>query len=500
MNTVIVVGAGLGGLATAIRLAVRGFTVTILEKNTRVGGKMDIVCESGYTFDTGPSLLTMPFVLEELFRDASREMTDYLELVRIDPICHYHFADGSTLDAFSDRERMAQEVGRLSPSDVAGFQQFLAHGEEIYRAASEPFLFQPFGSWNWRSILSQLQYLPAVTKLDAGRTLHDAVSRYVKDERLRQLLNRFATYNGSSPYHAPATLSIIPYVEFAMGGWYVRGGMYSIAHALARLARELGVMIETGVEVDGLMCQDRSVTGVKVTGGENRAARFVVVNADALYARHRLLGPAMNGRWKKSREPEPSLAGFVLLLGVNHRYEDLHHHTIYFSSDYRREFDALIAEQKPYDNPTIYVSVSAVSDPGLAPGGASNMFVLVNAPPLGKEFDWATQTQSYRDLIIRQLTERGLTDLERHIEIEHMTTPQDFQDRYNAYRGAIYGTSSNSRFSAFLRPPNRSRDLDRLYFVGGSSHPGGGIPLVLLSGKIVAEMITEEVSEAPVHV
>jgi phytoene desaturase len=499
MSSVIVVGAGLGGLATAIRLAVRGVPVTILEKNSHAGGKMDIVREGGYTFDTGPSLLTMPFVLEDLFRDASRDISEYLELIRIDPICRYHFADGTTLEASSDPERMSREIERLSPADGEGFRRFLAHGEEIYHAAAEPFLFQPFGSWTWRSLISGLRYLPAVTKLDAGRTLDEAVSRYVRDSRLRQLLNRFATYNGSSPYHAPATLSIIPYVEFTMGGWYVRGGMYSIASALTRLARELGVVIETGVEVDHLVCREGSVTGVMVTGGEARTARCVVVNADALYARHRLLGPAMNGRRKKFREPEPSLAGFVLLLGVNRRYADLHHHTVYFSSDYRGEFDALMSGRRPYEDPTIYVSVSTISDPGLAPEGSSNMFVLVNAAPLGSAFDWATQARSYRDLIIRRLTERGLTDLERHIDVEHIITPQDFQNRYNAYRGAIYGTSSNSRFSAFLRPPNRSRDLDRLYFVGGSSHPGGGIPLVLLSGKIVAEMITEEMSENAVQ-
>jgi diapolycopene oxygenase len=500
MNNVIVVGAGLGGLATAIRLAVRGFPVTILEKNSHAGGKMDIVCDGGYTFDTGPSLLTMPFVLEELFHDASRDIADYLELVRIDPICRYHFADGSSLDALSDPEQMAREVGRLSPSDVDGFRAFIAHGEQIYRAAAEPFLFQPFGSWTWRSVISQLRYLPAVTKLDSGRTLDQSVSRYVQDAKLRQLLNRFATYNGSSPYHAPATLAIIPYVEFTMGGWYVRGGMYSIARALVRLARELGVVIETGVEVERLICHEGSVAGVQIKNGETRTAGFVVVNADALYARHHLVGPAMNGRRRFLRDPEASLAGFVLLLGVNRRYPDLHHHTIYFSSDYRREFETLITDRKPYEDPTIYVSVSGISDSGLAPEGSSNMFILVNAPPLGKEFDWATQARSYRDLIIQRLTERGLTDLERHIEVEHMITPEDFHHRYNAHRGAIYGTSSNSRFSAFLRPPNRSRDVRQLYFVGGSSHPGGGIPLVLLSGKIVANMITEDMGETAVHV
>ena len=500
MKSVIVIGAGLGGLATAIRLAVRGFSVTILEKNSHVGGKMDVVHDRGYTFDTGPSLLTMPFVLEELFREASRDMADYLDIIRIDPLCRYNFSDGSTLDAFSDPARMDREVERLNPSEVHAFRGFIAHGERIYQAAAEPFLFQPFGSWTFRSVMSQLKHLPAVAKLDSGRTLNEAVSQHVRDTRLRQLLNRFATYNGSSPYHAPATLAIIPFVEFTMGGWYVRGGMYSIAGALGRLARELGVTVETEVEVERLMTDAGSVTGVLTKNGESRHAESVVVNADAVYARHHLVRPAANGRRKMFRDPEASLAGFILLLGVNRQYPELLHHTIYFSSDYRREFEAMIVEGRPYEDPTIYVSVSSVTDPGLAPPGSSNMFVLVNAPPLGEHFDWTSQAASYRDLVIRQLMQKGLTDLDRHIEVEHMITPEDFHHRYNAYRGAIYGTSSNSRFAAFLRPPNRSRDLRHLYFVGGSSHPGGRIPLVLLSGRIVATMITEDAGETAVRV
>ncbi len=496
MKRVVIVGAGLGGLATAIRLAHYGFEVTVLEKNARVGGKMNIVQENGYTFDTGPSLLTMPFILDELFEAVGRRRDEYLDLMSIDPICRYNYPDGTRIDAWRDVERFKAEVAQLSPGDAESVSRFLDHGGEIYRAASGPFLFQPFGSLDFAGILKNIGNLPAVLKIDAFRTLNDAIEKFFVDSRVRQLFNRFATYNGSSPYLAPATLAIIPFIEFHFGGWYLKGGMYRLATALESLAKELGVTIRLSAEVRGIEVENNRASAVELASGEILRADVIISNADALYAREHLL---------KAKETytriEPSLGGFVLLLGVRKRFSELMHHNIFFSSDYRREFSAMVEQRQPADDPTIYVANTSSVDADHAPDGCSNLFILVNAPALEKTgnngsarylVDWEVQKRQYRDLILNKLDSYGIRDVERHIEYERIITPLDFERTYHAYRGSIYGTSSNGRMAAFMRPPNKSRTIENLYFVGGSSHPGGGIPLVLLSGRIVSDLVCSE--------
>jgi phytoene desaturase len=489
---VIIIGAGLGGLSAAVRLADRGHRVTVLEKNARVGGKMDIWQEGGFTFDTGPSLLTMPFILKDLFTDLDLCCEDYLELVPLAPVCRYFFPDGETLDTSSDTGKMEDEIAKISPSDAGAFQRFLDHGREIYEASSEPFLFSPFAGGTPGALMRNLKYLPLVRKLDAFRTLNASVTEYFHDPHLRQIFNRFATYNGSSPYRAPATLAIIPYVEFSMGGWYIRGGMYKLAETLEHLALSRGVTARFGCEVSGLVHERRRVTGVRTKQGETLRADGVVCNADALYAHQQFLGGNGKGFFKRKAMADTSLAGFVLMLGLRKPYPGLAHHNIFFSSDYEAEFDDLVNKGVPADDPTVYVSLSCKSDSSHAPVGHSNMFILVNAPPVGPCYDWARKSKGYREVVLTKLKSFGLQDIESHIEVERVITPLDFQSLYNAFRGSIYGTSSNSRMSAFLRPSNKSRDLGNLYFVGGSAHPGGGIPLVLLSGKIVADMVHED--------
>jgi phytoene desaturase len=492
MKRVIVIGAGLGGLAASVRLARAGFHVTVLEKNERVGGKMDLWEQDGYRFDTGPSLLTMPFVVRELFQAAGERIEDSLDLVPMEPICRYYWPDESHLDASGDLGLTAGAIGRLSPRDALRVRPFLAHGEKIYEAAREPFLLSGFGSLGLSDILKRLRYLPAVARIDALRSLNEAVEEYFVDNRIRQLFNRFATYNGSSPYLAPATLSIIPFIEFSMGGWYVRGGMYALANALEVLARRLSVEIRTGVEVDVIVREEKAVHGVHTSAGDSLEADIVLSNADALYAERALLGRDVRGK------ADASLAGFVLLLGVKKMWSKLAHHTVFFSGDYRKEFDVMFNAGQPSKDPTIYVCNSSQSDPAHAPAGCSNLFVLVNAPPLSAAgstddgFDWRSNSREYRDRVVGILERRGLSGLAGAIQTERTITPLDFERHYNAYRGSIYGMSSNSRMAAFLRPPNRSRRYRNLYFVGGSSHPGGGIPLVLLSGKIVADMIRHD--------
>jgi phytoene desaturase len=488
MKRLLVVGAGLGGLAVSLRLARRGFSVTLLEKNDRVGGKLNIWREKGYTFDTGPTLLTMPFVLEDLFDSLGLRLRDHLELVRIDPLCRYSYGDGSRIDATSDLKGMEREIAKLSAPDADGFRRFMRHAAGIYDAAAEPFLFSPFISAGFRGLIANLANLPALFRIDAFRSMNSAVSEYFEDERLRQLFNRFATYNGSSPYLAPATLAIIPHVEFAMGGWYVKGGMYRIAEIFQKLALDLGVLIRTGVEVTGFKQKDHAAVGVDTKDHGFIPADGVIANADAMYVRETL----MEGGAGVNRGVEPSLGGFVMMLGVRREFPQLIHHNIFFSSDYRKEFDSLVNKGRPAGEPTVYVALSCKTDTVMAPPDSSNLFILVNTPPLGDRWSWEAEGAAYRSLVLGRLREHGVAIDEKEIEVERIITPADFARRYNAYRGSIYGTSSNSRSAAFLRPPNRSRELKNLFFVGGSTHPGGGIPLVLLSARNVSRLAGEQ--------
>lgn len=488
----VVIGAGLGGLAAAIRLASRGFAVEVLEKNERPGGKVNIRQARGYTFDTGASLLTMRHVVEDLFESAGRRLEDYLDIQPLDPICRYRWPDGTHLDTSTDLARTAEEIRRVAPGDVDGFRRFLADARRKYEVAERTFLAH---SLNDLPRLLRPRYARDLAALSSWRTLSAHVGRYFRSPHLRQLFNRFATYNGSSPYRTPATFALIPYVEFGLGAWYVRGGMYRLPAALARLAAELGVVLRTGAEVEQINVEGGRVRGVRLSGGEVRACETVVANSDAVETYRRLIAPEARGRSfteRKLSRIEPSSSGFVLLLGAARRYEQLAHHNIFFSSDYPSEFRSLFDELRPAAAPTVYVCATSRTDASQSPPGHENLFVLVNAPALNTGTRWEEEAGAYRDVILRRLETFGLEALSASVEYEHVITPEDFQSLYGAHRGALYGISSNSTLSAFLRPPNRARHIRGLYFAGGSTHPGGGIPLVLLSGKMAAELIIQD--------
>lgn len=479
MKNIIIIGAGLGGLAAACRLAKAGFAVTILEKNTLVGGKVNTVEANGYKFDTGASLLTMRHVLEDLFEFCGRGIEDYLEIVPLEPICRYFWSDGARFDASQDIDKTEREIAKIAPSDAANFRSFLADSRQKYEIAERTFLLK---SLNDLPRLLTPKYLPDLLKISTLKTLDKHNAAYFKSPKLRQLFNRFATYNGSSPYESPATFALIPFVEFGLGAWYVRGGMYEIPRSLERLAIELGVKIYTGTEVEKIVVENKKAVGVK-TNGDFTRADIVVSNADAIESYRTLL------KSRKFQNREPSMSGFVLLLGTRRKFEQLAHHNIFFSDDYRAEFDAIFKQKIPAPAPTIYICATSRTDATQAPAGHENLFVLVNAPYTNPKIDWAKESKPYRDSIIKKLESFGLEGLENAIDFEQTITPADFETKYRANRGSIYGISSNGIFSAFLRVPNRSREVENLYFTGGATHPGGGIPLVLLSAKMAAELI-----------
>ncbi|GIU82745.1 MAG: phytoene desaturase [Acidobacteria bacterium] len=486
MKSAIVIGAGLGGLAVACRLAKMGLAVTIFEKNELVGGKVNLVEAAGYKFDTGASLLTMRHVLEDLFNFCSRHIEDYLELVELDPICRYFWSDGTVFDASRNLEKTEAEIRKLNPKDVSAFRAYLSDAKQKYEIAERTFLAKSLNELP--EILTKfdgefLKNLRDLLRLSSLRTLDAHNSKFFSSPKLRQLFNRFATYNGSSPYEIPATFALIPYVEFGLGAWYVKGGIYEIPKSLARLASELGVRIFSGVEVDKIIIKNQKAVGVQI-GEESFGADFIISNADAVETYRRLLGVE-----NKFVRRQPSCSGFVILLGVKKQFPKLAHHNIFFSDDYKAEFDAIFKQTKLAQNPTIYVCATSRTDATQAPPNCENLFILVNAPYLTDKVDWEKEGKDYRNLIIRKLEDSGLEGLEESIEFEKIITPLDFARDTNANRGSIYGISSNGIFSAFLRVPNKCREFENLYFVGGAAHPGGGIPLVLLSAKMVADTI-----------
>lgn len=401
-NSVVVIGAGLGGLAAAIRLAARGVRVRIFEKNPTPGGKVNTHRACGYSFDTGASLLTMRHVVEELFESAGRNLADYLDVQPLDPICRYQWPDGEKLDASTDLERTESEIGRVAPEDVRGFRSFLDDARRKYEVAERTFLAY---SLNDLPKLLRPAYARDLAAISSWRTLAAHVRRHFRSPRMRQLFNRYATYNGSSPYQTPAVFALIPYVEFGLGAWYVRGGMYELPAQLARLAVELGVEIHTNAEVEEVLIEHGRARGVRVKCGEEPQefrADAVVANSDAVETYRRLIDGRARRIYtdRKLARLEPSSSGFVLLLGTRRRYEQLSHHNIFFSSDYPAEFRALFGELRPAADPTVYISATSRTDSSQAPAGHENIFVLVNAPATSDRTNWTEESIGYRDLII----------------------------------------------------------------------------------------------------
>jgi phytoene desaturase len=486
VKRVLVVGAGLGALAGAIRLARLGFEVTVFEKNEKIGGKLNEVRLDGYRFDTGPSLLTMPFVIDELFEFAGYARTDFLVFEPLEPICRYFFPDGTRLDASTNVQRMKAEIANLSPADAEAYEDFLAYSARIYRRTAEVFLFSPIHELAKILKWQNLNTLLNLHQIDPMRTVHQAVSRFFTDARLVQLFDRYATYNGSNPFRAPATLNIIPHVEYVLGSYYIRGGMYRLGEALLALVQKLGAKIHTSAKVEKITHDHRRVTGV-IVNGKKIAADYVLCGQDVVAAYDQIID-GFEKRKRQLSRLEPSCSGLVFLWGMKKEHGELAHHNIFFTHDYRREFDEIFENKTPPGDPTIYLAITSKSDPGHAPAGSENWFVLLNMPYLTGKVDWRKAVAQMRATVLSRLQSFGL-DIKNNIEQEHTISPPEFYQLYGSNRGSIYGISSNRRSTAFKRPPNRSRDLEGLYFAGGSTHPGGGVPLVLLSGKIAAELI-----------
>ena len=483
---VVVIGAGVGGLAAAARLAAQGHDVTVCEAAEVVGGKLGLLERDGFRFDTGPSLVTMPYVFRDLF-EATGGWPDGLTFKRLDPIARYRFADGTGFDAVDDLDRFCAHLEAWSPGSGTDWRSFTARAGRVWDASRVPFLESPLDGPGTlaRLALRRPQDLAAIAP---GRTLRD-LGRRLRDPRLRVFLDRYATYTGSDPRRAPAALAAVPFVEQAYGGWYVPGGLRRLGEAIHERALERGVRLFTGARVTRVTTSGGRADGVLLADGTRLPADVVVANADAAHVYGSLVDAPKAAR--RLARATPSLSGFVLMLAVRGRTPGLAHHTVLFPADYDAEFDAVFGDPgRPVPDPTLYVS--APDDPAVRPAGHEAWFVLVNAPRHGTgrgACDWRSPglAETYAKHLIDLLGERGLPVRDRLLWHE-VLSPADLEQRTGAVGGSIYGTSSNGATAAFLRPANRS-PVPGLLLVGGSSHPGGGLPLVTLSAQIVAGLV-----------
>ncbi|MEX0944704.1 MAG: phytoene desaturase family protein [Balneolaceae bacterium] len=487
MKDVIVIGAGIGGLTSAILLAQKGYHVRVFEKNSTPGGKMQERVVDGYRFDTGPSLLTMPFLLEKVFQTCGEDFDDYLQTKEIEPLCRYFYPDHQIFDNYSDRRKSKEQIKHFAPSDVNAYDKFLNQAEKLYNRTSEAFLFNPLYEISDLRKLNVMDFF----RIDAFSTVSDRVNRTFKSSYLRKFFKRFTTYNGSSPFLAPATLNVIPHVEISMGGYYVDGGLYQIAKSLEKLALKMGIQFYYNSQVDRIELQADRITGIVLSDGEKHSCELLFANTDATDTLLNLLPQHAlpEKRRAKQKKVEPSCSGFVIMLGCNKRWDQLRHHNIFFSTDYKKEFADIFESKKLPDDPTIYIANTSFSNPDHAPDGGSNLFVLINAPSIDSYQNWPNLKQFYTTFIIKELEKRGLEGLDNSIESIEIITPIDFFEKYRSNRGSIYGTASNSRISAFLRPRNKEKSLQNLYLVGGSTHPGGGIPLVIQSAFNAVDLL-----------
>ncbi len=484
-NKVSVIGAGIGGLATAIRLACRGFNVTVFEKNASAGGKLSLIEKNGYRFDGGPSLFTQPENITELFELAKEPLENYISWKAVGLACRYFFENGKIINAYTSKEKFSKELEEVAGEDANALKSYLAESADVFENTATIFLnhsLHKVGTWFNKRIF------PALTHTGYHHlftTLNDFNIQRFRSPEAVQIFNRFATYNGSNPYKAPGMLSLIPHLEHNGGVYYPAGGMISIANALYKLALKKGVTFHLNTAIEEINHKNHNVTGVTVADSFF-PSEIVVSNVDAYFTYQKLL--KQDEKASDVLKRERSSSALIFYWGIKKEFPALSLHNILFSKNYREEFEHLFVIKKMYQDPTIYINITSKEEAGHAPDGCENWFVMVNAPATTgpvNETIIATTKQQVLNKLKRMLGE----DIEPLIEVEEVLTPYGIETLTDSYMGSLYGTSSNSKWAAFLRHPNFSSSINGLYFTGGSVHPGGGIPLCFKSAKIVDGLI-----------
>ncbi len=480
-----IIGSGIGGLATALRLRSKGYAVTVFEANPYPGGKLHAIDLEGYRFDLGPSLFTMPHFVDELFRLFDREPEDYFRYLRKEVLCEYFWDDDTRFTARKNPEDFARAAADTFAEDQESVLGYIRKNQKKYELTAPLFLegsLHKASTYLSATTLKALMQLPA---LDVLGTLNRVNERKFSNPKLIQLFNRYATYNGSSPYMTPGIMSMIPHLEMFYGTFFPEGGMHEIVMSLYRLAVDEGVVFQFESKVDEIITNGKKAQALRIGDTLHKADLFVS-NMD-IFPTYRKLLPGHPAP-EKTLAQERSSSALIFYWGISKSFSELDLHNIFFSNQYEEEFDHIFGKKTLYHDPTVYINITSKDWPSDAPTGSENWFVMINAPgDYGQ--DWEQLKSEARKNIIRKLNRVLNTDLEPLIEVEYVLDPPGIQANTSSYRGALYGAASNSRFSAFLRHPNFSRKIANLYFCGGSVHPGGGIPLCLLSARIISDLL-----------
>ena len=486
---VVIIGSGFGGLAAAIRLQAKGVQVTILEKNAKVGGHAYQLVKQGYTFDMGPSIITAPDLIQRVFACADARVSDYLKLIKLDPFYRIYFHDGSSLDYTDDSERMKQQMARFSEKDAANYARFMTHTRQLYDAV----ITDGLGSMPF-DLPTMLGFLPRALRLRALMPAYDFVKRYFEDPRHCFTFSFHPLFIGGNPFRAPAVYLMIPYLEKTGGVWFCKGGMYNLVRALESVFKALGGVVETDAEVEQIVVENRKVKGV-LAKGQFYKADGVVSNADLAHTYGKLIKSEHRKKWsdEKLKKTKYSMSAFLLYLGVNKKYPQLKHHTLILSERYKGLVDDIFDNKILSDDFSMYLHIPSQTDPSMAPDGCESMYVLIPVPNLESGIDWEKIKQAYTDKVLKFLEDDfGLTDLRRSIEVLETFTPSDFRGQRNNHLGSAWGVEPKLTQTAYFRPHNRSEDIKNLYFVGANTHPGAGVPGVLLTAETTVKLVVED--------
>jgi phytoene desaturase len=484
---IIIIGSGMGGLSAGIRLAANGHDVTIFERNSYAGGKLSEFSVNGYRFDAGPSLFTRPDLVEELYEICGEDPVKLFPYYQLETLCHYFYEDGKRIRASADIGILAKELEEKLGVPAAKTIHHLKRAAEMYELTKPVFLDNSLHKLSTFTGKKAFRALFNLHRIDSLRSMFRANNSRFKVPQAVQLFNRYATYNGSNPYKAPATLNLIAHLEYNLGAYLPANGMHQITESLVQLAKNKGVKFEFNTQVEKIWVKDKKVAGVEA-GGKFYEADVVVSNMDAYYTYLKLLNDEKVAG--KILKQERSSSALIFYWGIRQEFKELDVHNIFFAEDYKKEFESIFDSKGLYHDPTVYVHISSKLVKSDAPAGGENWFVMINAP--AKRGLYTEEAIAVtRKHIIAKLERMLNKPVEKLIEAEAVLTPDEIDSKTGSYLGSLYGTSSNSRLAAFLRHPNFSRKIKGLYFCGGSVHPGGGIPLALLSGKIVSELINK---------
>jgi phytoene desaturase len=478
----VIIGAGLGGLAAAIRLGARGYRTTVLDRLDAPGGRATIFKQDGFTFDAGPTIITAPFVLEELWRFAGRNFYDEVKLKALEPFYTIRFDDGSTFTNCSDALRMREEVARISPADVAGYENFMRESEAIYKIGFEQLGHVPFAS-----IGSMAAILPDLLKLKAWQSVHGHVAKHVRHPKLRMALSFHPLFVGGNPLRATSIYSMIAYLERQFGVHCAMGGTGAIVDAMVKLIESQGGEVRCKTDVLEITTASGRATGVRLSSGETISADIVVSNACAAHTYTKLIKGGAQKRWTKRKlaRARHSMSLFVWYFGTNKKFDTVPHHTIIMGPRYRELIDDIFERKVLADDMSLYLHRPTATDQTLAPDGCDSFYVLSPVPNQDSKIDWRTMAETYRKRVAKRLDETMLPGFEKHIITQRVMTPDDFEHQLLSYKGAAFGLEPVLTQSAWFRPHNKSEEFKNLYLVGAGTHPGAGIPGVLSTARVL---------------